>query len=255
LSPSTKNPYKILIDASHNERVKKFPEKIFKKSEFLFDFTSGADILANADELKKYDVIVLGDPKPKTKNERLFTAEEISAIKKYVKEGGRLLITSGARGDYALAETLGSLRAFYGISGVVQYHYAVLYHSAPECNFESKMCLTIPNIPKHAIFSNFSNDDRLIFGKSTYLTLHPDSKAKVILTAPKGSKSHSYRNKEKKAVDDAALMVVNKYHEGKVMAVASSDFLNFEDITPQEQKSNEKLLKGILSWLFSAEIE
>ena len=117
------------------------------------------------------------------------------------------------------------------------------------------MCLTIPNIPKHPIFSNFTNEDRLIFGKSTYLTLHPDSKAKVLLTAPKGSKSHSYRNKEKKAVDDVALLVVNKYHDGKVMTVASSDFLNFEEIKPEEQNSNEKLLKGMLSWLFSAEIE
>ena len=62
---------------------------------------------------------------------------------------------------------------------------------------KKKWNLVISNFPSHDLFSNFTEDDRLILGKSTYLTLGEGIESKVLINSPVGTKSHSYLTKNK----------------------------------------------------------
>ena len=244
---------KILIDLSHNEQLTSFPEQVFSNSDFFFDFTRPTDDLSEYN-LNQYNLIIIGNPKPRKSTELLFKPSEIKNIKDYVKKGGNLLITSGARGDYNLANNLGSLRVFHNIAGISQYHYAILFHMTKNHYFQKKVNLIIKEFPKHPIFKDFNSKDKLIFGKSTYFTLKPKSNAIILLNSPNDTDTHYYALDEEKTIDNVPLFVVNEYFKGKVAIIATSEFLSKNKLSGIEAGSNKKFLFGLLSWFLDQDI-
>ena len=244
---------KILIDLSHNEQLISFPEQVFSNSDFFFDFARPTDDLSEYN-LSQYNLIIIGNPKPRKGTELLFKPSELKKIKSYVKEGGNLLITSGARGDYNLANDLGSLRVFYKLTGITSYKYALLFHMTKNHYFQKKVNLIIREFPKHPIFNNFNSKDKIIFGKSTYFTLNPKSNANVLLNSPNNTDAHNYSLDEEKTIDNVPIFVVNEYFKGKVAIIASSEFLSKKELSGIEAGSNKKFLFGLLSWFFDQNI-
>ena len=244
---------KILIDLSHNEQIISFPEQVFRNSDFFFDFTRPSDDLSELN-LNQYNLIIIGNPKPRKSTELLFKPSEIKNIKDYVKKGGNLLITSGARGDYNLANNLGSLRVFHNLAGISQYHYAILFHMTKNHFSQKKINLVIKEFPKHPIFKNFNSKDKIIFGKSTYFTISPKKKAEILLNSPKNTDAHYYSLDEEKTIDKVPIFVVNEYFEGKVAIIATSELLSKKKLVGIEAGSNKKFLFGILSWFFGQNI-
>ena len=112
----------------------------------------------------------MGNPQPKFRGEQLFTPPELRTIKAYVKSGGKILITTSNRGDFNHSNSLGSLRVLHKITGIVQYAYALNYMTDPEQYIDQKSNLIIRDFPHHPIFEDFTPDDYLVFGKSTFLT-------------------------------------------------------------------------------------
>lgn len=244
---------KILIDLSHNEQLISFPEQVFSNSDFFFDFTRPTDDLSEI-KLSHYNLIIIGNPKPRKSTELLFKPSEIKNIKDYLKNGGNLLITSGARGDYNLANNLGSLRVFYKITGISRYNYAILFNMIKKNYYQKKVNLIINKFPKHPIFKDFNSKDKIIFGKSTYFTMSPNKKAKVLLNSPSNTDAHYYLLDEEKTVNKSPIFVVNEYFEGKVAIIASSEFLSNNRLCGIEAESNTKFLFGLLSWFFDQNI-
>ena len=244
---------KILIDLSHNEQIISFPEQVFSNSDFFFDFTRPSDDLSQFN-LNQYNLIIIGNPKPRKNSELLFKPSELKKIKEFVKNGGNLLITSGARGDYNLAKDLGSLRVFYKLTGISQYHYAILFHMTKDHYFKKKVNLIIKEFPKHPIFKDFNSKDRIIFGKSTYFTIIPKSDINVLLSSPNNTDVHYYSLDEEKTINKVPIFVVSEYFEGKVAIIAASGFFSKNKMHGIEAASNKKLFFGLLSWFFNQEI-
>ncbi len=244
---------KILIDLSHNEQIISFPEQVFRNSDFFFDFTRPSDDLSELN-LNQYNLIIIGNPKPRKTTELLFKPSEIKNIKDYVKKGGNLLITSGARGVYNLANNLGSLRVFHNIAGIIQYHYAILFHMTKKHFSQKKVNLIIKEFPKHPIFKNFSTKDRIIFRKSTYFTISPKKDVEILLNSPSNTDAHYYLLDEEKTIDEVPIFVVNEYFEGKVAIIATSEFLSRNELNGIEAGSNKKFLFGLFSWFFGQDI-
>ena len=244
---------KILIDLSHNEQINSFPEQIFRNSDFFFDFTRPTDDLSEIN-LNQYNLIILGNPKPRKTSEMLFKTAEIIKLKEYVKKGGNLLITSGARGDYNLGNKLGSLRAFYKITGIIQYHYSILFHMSKKRYFEKKTNLIINKFPKHPIFDGFNNKDKIIFAKSTYFTLVPGSIQNIILHSPEETDAHDYLKDEETTVGKVPILVLNEYYKGRVVVVGASEFLKKNESNGFEAGSNRKFIFGLMSWLLKKKI-
>ncbi len=241
--------HRILIDISHNEQVTSISEKIFPDHDFLFSFTQPTDDLSDVVFLQQFDIILLGNPKPITENEWLFQPNELQALKKYVADGGNLLLTSGARGDYNFTHEFGSLRVLYNLTGIIQYHYALLFHTDPQIYKIKKSNLVISEFPSHPIFHDFTSEDYLVFGKSTFVSLGEDLGAESLLFAPTNTHAHFYQNKTKTPIRSEPLLVVNEYYRGKVVTLSSSSIFSKNPLNGYKVGANSKLINGIINWM------
>ncbi len=241
--------FRILVDVSHYETIQRIPDQYFPSEEYLFFFNSVGGNLADFDMLQQYDLIILGNPQPKYRDEQLFTSPELRIIKKYVKSGGKLLITTGNRGDFDHPNSWGSLRVFYKLTGIVQYAYAVNYISDPDQFIGKKTNLIIRDFPNHPIFEDFAPNDNLIFGKSTYLTIHPEVSSTVLLTTPKLTQCHNYATKQKTKLGSQPIFVYNRYSEGLTVVLGSSSFLTEDPTSGITAGSNSKFVKNLLEWI------
>jgi hypothetical protein len=199
--------------------------------------------------------VVLGYPKPDSMNSTLFKREELLSLRKYAKNGGSLLITTGARGDYDLPESLGSLKIFHEMTGIKKYQYSILFNLDKSTYVKSKMNIILRDFPSHPIFGSFTDQDQLIIGKSTYFSLLSDTDAEPILFSPTKTFARSYLSKKKFIAEKKPLLVVNNYYKGKVAAVAFSNFLSQNQEFGINAGSNKKFLIGLLKWLVNFEPE
>ncbi len=242
---------KVLIDLSHNEKITSFPEKILETHECLFQFNDPSDDLLDLKSLYDYDVLILGQPTPISNKKELFSPQELKNIKGFVKKGGNLLITSSARGDYNFEHKLGSLRSFYQLTGIVQYHYSLLYHTHPENYFKKKWNLLIDEFPDHPIFHNFKKGDQLIFGKATYFSMAEDMEVSTAVQTSQDTYYHSYLNQKKKKLPLVSpIMIANEYFKGKVVVLGTSKILLKDPSCGYIAKDNRKLINGIFNWFF-----
>ncbi|UYP47412.1 hypothetical protein NEF87_003697 [Candidatus Lokiarchaeum ossiferum] len=241
--------YQILIDLSHNEQLASLPDEIFVNQDLLFSFTRPTDDLTSLEFLQQYDMIFMGNPKPVSEDRLLFTPDELKTLKQYVAEGGNLFLTSGARGDYNFSHELGSLRVFYNLTGIIQYHYAVLFHTDPQIYRTKKWNIKISQFPSHPIFTNFSTKDYLVFGKSTFFSLGEDLDVVPLILAPEKTQAHFYQNKQKTPIRQESLMVANEFHKGKVISLSSSSLFTRNAHNGYLAGANQKLINGIFDWL------
>lgn len=238
----------ILIDLSHNEQVTTLPDEIFTNQDLLFSFTKPTDDLGNLEYLQQYDLIFLGNPKPVSENRLLFTLDELKILKQYVAGGGNLLLSSGARGDYNFNHEFGSLRVLYNLTGIIQYHYALLFHTDPHIYQQKKWNIKVSLFPSHPIFRNFSTKDYLVFGKSTFFSLGEDLDVLPLILAPEKSQAHFYQNKQKTPIRQEPLMVANEYYKGKVLSLSSSSLFTRNAHNGYLAGANQKLINGIFDW-------
>jgi hypothetical protein len=240
----------ILIDLSHNEQITSFPEHIFPESSLMFHFNNISDDLTQCESLPRYDLIILGNPRPKSKEKYLFTPEELISLKKFVSKGGNLLITSSAHGDFDCDHASGSLRVFYRLTGVQQYYNAVLYSQRSDEYCLKKTNLIINKFPEHPIFENFGPEDYIISGRSTYFILHPEISPDLTLYSPPDIYFHDFLTKKKLKITKAPLLTAHQYSQGKIITTASSSFLTKNKNNGIHGGSNTKFLQGCLKWFF-----
>jgi hypothetical protein len=243
----------IFVDLSHNERIQTFPDRIFQNTnmDMLVSFNSPTDDLTDF-PLEEHNLVVLGHPRPVNETESLFTRQEVKNITSYVARGGNLLLTSGARGDYNFEPSFGSLRAFSHLTGITQFHYAMLFHQQAHKYLTKRWNLVIDVFPDHPIFQEMTPQDSIVLGKSTYFTVRPSHTPTVLLSDP-NTQSHNYATKTKQRVGAVPILTAVEYGQGRVVTVASSSFLTRDPSNGVTVESNTKLLQGICRWLLSEE--
>lgn len=239
----------ILIDQSHGQAIRVFPDQILPKEDVFIQFVSPTDDLTRVDVLQKQDLIIIADPKPENRLNALFSEKEITLLKKYVKAGGKILITSSNHGDYNISSSKGSLRALKNISHVIKYEDGFIFHQDPVYFIDNERNLRIhPN--NSSIFSMLKNSSLNIHVCNSTI-LKTTHKQNILLFSPKNTILHSNPNKKNIRVNRQPLIVESLVGDmgGMVITCAFSNFLYPNGFGGYKGVEGNALLSGILSYM------
>ncbi len=90
--------------------------------------------------LEDFDILFIGNVQhSKDGKKDKFTQEELKAIKKFIGEGGGLLLTSGEGGDKDIPMKYGSLRVLYKLTGVRRFWNGIIQETPSNFLVKKKM--------------------------------------------------------------------------------------------------------------------
>ncbi|MHA1339758.1 MAG: hypothetical protein ACTSRZ_09740 [Promethearchaeota archaeon] len=219
----------ILIDNSHNEEFRSVPKVVFDEElldmDYAFDIIHRGDQFPDYHQLKKYSVLILGNilPAPNQKD-HLFSKDEIKTIKKFVYNGGNLLITTSAGGDFKYPKSKGSLRVLVSINSVKIYWWGELFHEDPNYYYKEAECLVFNKFPPHPIFNNIS---KLIFTDCTFFEIDEEIEPspEILLKTTKNTAFRYYKDYSEYIVDSVPIIILRKFGLGKSISIGSTYFM------------------------------
>jgi hypothetical protein len=236
------------LDYSHGNILTLESSSFAEFTQFLF--TSGYKIgkiesgFNSISELRKYRTIILSTPK----NSKL-EPSEIENLKKYVKGGGNLLITSSSGGDYGSNTNLNELTQNFGFEFV------------PD---EINDSVNFVHLQKRPLISNFKPHviteqlKKIVFSSSCSTQilgfLEDEKSVKVDGILISGLNSwHRLYNGEDWVEEDSPkipLLVAVEYYAGKVVGFGNiSIFSSLAREYGFNALDNDILIANILSWL------
>ena len=201
------------------------------------------------EKIKTANIFIIGEPK------QLFTPEEIEILKKYIEEGGNILILQGEGGDSKNNTNLNDLLKDYGIQfhsdSVVRTSYYKYLHPK-ECFIDTlkvhpDFLKTIKNVNKKKkidLLDNDDNDDdddsllKIIYPFGQSIDINPNAK-NVGVVFNSGIISYPLNR-------PLCICANSKSGKGKICLLGSIKFLNNDYIDKEE---NRKVIEGILKWL------
>jgi len=239
-------PYKIIVDLSHNEQVEEFPEFALGEDSYDVEYIDKAEGPIDFDTLEDFDILFLGNLQHTVNSKKdKFTPDELVAIKRFVGEGGGLLITSGDGGDQDIAINEGSLRVLYKVSGVRRFWNGHLLESASHF-LVKKNNLQITELFNHPITKGITE---LIMPNSTFFTItEEDEVDDLIVTSEKTEFRYHYDNTVGE-VGPVPICIVSRFHTGRCVTLGSSDWMMEDDDFGIDAGDNLKFLENIIQWL------
>jgi hypothetical protein len=226
------------------------PDRILPDINLVYSFTDSAGNLFDLEYMKQFSLIILGHPIPnKNLQDRLFIPEEIVNIKKYVKEGGSLLVISGSRGDYDFPFELGSLRSLYQLTGVVKYKYGILMNSNPTHFNTKKYNIQYTTNDYQSHIGKKLLEDPIILSKATYCQIYSEKPPKTILTTPPDTLFHSYEKETNQKIVSKPVVVANVYGEGRVITTGCSQLFTDDPECGMYIAGNREFVQILFSWL------
>ena len=201
------------------------------------------------EKIKTANIFIIGEPK------QLFTPEEIEILKKYIEEGGNILILQGEGGDSKNNTNLNDLLKDYGIQfhsdSVVRTSYYKYLHPK-ECFIDTlkvhpDFLKTIKNVNKKKkidLLDNDDNDDdddsllKIVYPFGQSIDINPNAK-NVGVVFNSGIISYPLNR-------PLCICANSKSGKGKICLLGSIKFLNNDYIDKEE---NRKVIEGILKWL------
>lgn len=239
----------ILIDLSHNESYRKIPNDLFDL-DYLFQFTNPSGSFPNFDELIQYDILIIGEIIPaNNKKDHLFFKEEIRTIKKYVQNGGNLLITTSSGGDFDYLRTEGSLRALYKITGIKRFWWGELLNTKVGKYVGSHENIVFTKFPSHKIFNGVQ---KLILADCTFLEFEEDledSKVETLLECEPDSFFRYYTDDFVEKIGKESVITLKKTDEGKCLTIGSTLFMTDDEKYGIGAENNEIFFKNIIQFL------
>ena len=237
---------RILIDLTHNESYRKIPAGIFDL-DYIFQFTNPSGSFPGFDELKQYDILLIGEILPaKDKKDHLFFNEEIQTIKKYVQNGGNLLITTSSGGDFDYLRNEGSLRAFYKITGVKRFWWGELFNREEGKYIGSYENIVFSEFPTHRIFNGVQ---KLILTDCTFLETDEDSEVGILLDCEPDSLFRYYSDDFVEKIGKEALITLKETDGGKCLTIGSTLFMTDDEKYGIGAESNGIFFKNIIEFL------
>ncbi len=201
------------------------------------------------EKIKTANIFIIGEPK------QLFTPEEIEILKKYIEEGGNILILQGEGGDSKNNTNLNDLLKDYGIQfhsdSVVRTSYYKYLHPK-ECFIDTlkvhpEFLKTIKSVNKKKkidLLDNDDNDDdddsllKIIYPFGQSIDINQNAK-NVGVVFNSGIISYPLNR-------PLCVCANSKSGKGKICLLGSIKFINNDYIDKEE---NRKVIEGILKWL------
>jgi len=239
------------LDYSHGNLLTLEASSFAEFTQFLF--TSGYKIgkiesgFNSVTELRKYRTIIISTPKNTT-----LKPNEIENLKKYVKGGGSLLITSSSGGDYGNNTNLNELTRNFG------------FEFAPD---EVNDSVNYVHLQKRPLISNFKPHviteqiKKIVFSSSCstqILDFLEDEKNVIVdgIVISGLNCWHRFYNGEDWIEEDSPkipLLVAAEYYAGKVVGFGNlSIFSSLAREYGFNALDNDILIANIISWLTGA---
>lgn len=237
-------PYEIIVDLSHKEKLEEFPEFALSEDDFEISYIDKNEGPIEIDMLEEYDILFIGNIKhSKDGKGDKFTQKELRAIKKFIGEGGGLLLTSGEGGDNDVPMKLGSIRVLYKMTGVRRFWNGVI-QEAPSNYLVKKKNVLITELFKHPITEGITE---VVLPNCTFFTLTEEEVEDLIVASEKAEFKY-YSDEEIGALGPVPICVVSEFFNGRCVTIGSSDWL-LEDDFGLDAGDNLKFLSNIIEWL------
>lgn len=237
---------RILVDLIHNESYKKIPDSLFSL-DYIFDFLNISDPFPLFSNLKKYDLLIIGEIIPsKNQKDHLFLKAELNTMRKYVYNGGKILLTTSSGGDFDYSRTQGSMRALYKVTGVKRFYWGELYCKSANDYYLSPENLVFTEFPNHPIFSNIK---KIVLADTTFFELDKDSEVQSILKTKKNMYFNYYADDFKDKMENESIIVANTFGDGKSLTIGSTLFMTNHEKYGIHLADNGKFFKNIIDWL------
>jgi hypothetical protein len=236
--------YNILIDLSHRERVEEWPEFALGEEDYDIDYIDKNEGPIDFDMLEDYDILFIGNIQhtPDGKADKI-TQEELLAIKKYVGEGGALLLTSGEGGDRDIPMKKGSIRVLYKMTGVRRFWNGAIQESG------SHFLVNRSNIIANELFNHpiTSGIGEVVLPNCTFFTISEEDVEDIIVTSEKAE--FKYFDEEIGGIGPVPVCAVSDFYSGRCVTIGSSEFLLEDSDFGIDAGDNLKFLQNIISWL------
>jgi len=237
--------YSIIIDLSHKEKVEEFPEISFGEEDIEIDYIDKNEGPIEFETIEDYDVLFIGNIQH-TKNgtDDKFTKDELLAIKKFVGEGGGMLLTSGDGGDKDISMKDGSIRVLYKITGVKRFWNGVIQEATS--NFlVNRNNLLINEIFSHPISSGVTE---VVLPNCTFFTITEEDVEDIIVTSEKAEFKY-FIDDDISAIGPVPICVVSDFYNGRSVTIGSSDFLVEDSDFGLDAGDNLLFLENAIKWL------
>ena len=236
--------YKIIVDLSHNEQLEEFPEFSLGEDDYDVDYIDKTDTLS-FDLLEDFDILLIGNIKH-TKNSKKdkFTPDQLKDIKKFVGEGGGLLLTSGSGGDQDIPMKEGSIRVLYKLTGVKRFWNGKILEIGS--NFlVNKENLVINELFSHPITKGITE---LVFPDCTFFSLTEEEVEDLIFTSEKAEFQY-FSDSDIDEVGSVPICVVSEFFNGRCATFGSSSWMLEDSDFGIDAGDNLKFLENVIKWL------
>jgi len=236
--------YKIIVDLSHNEQLEEFPEFSLGEDDYDVEYIDKNETLT-FDQLEDFDILFIGNIQHTKNNKKdKFTPDQLKDIKRFVGEGGGLLMTSGTGGDQDIPMKLGSIRVLYKLTGVKKFWNGRIMESSSHF-LVNKENLLINELFNHPITKGISE---LVFPECTFFSLAEEEVEDIIVTSEKAVFKY-YSDDDTDEVGPVPVCVVSEFYNGRCITLGSSDWLIEDSDYGIDAGDNIKFLANVIKWL------
>ncbi|TFG24364.1 MAG: hypothetical protein EU533_02210 [Promethearchaeota archaeon] len=237
--------YSIICDLSHKEKIEEFPEFALGEDDFDVDYIDKNEGPIEFDMLEDYDVLFIGNIQQTADGKAdKFTQNELLDIKKFVGEGGGLLLTTGDGGDRDIPMKKGSIRVLYKITGVRRFWNGIIQEAAS--NFlVNRNNLVLNDLFSHPITEGVTE---VVLPNCTFFTISEEDVEDIIVTSEKAEFKY-YLDEDIGAIGPVPICVVSEFFNGRCVTIGSSDFMIEDSDFGLDAGDNLKFLENIIRWL------
>lgn len=237
--------YRIIVDLSHKEKLEEFPEFSLGEDDYEVDYIDKNEGPIEFDMLEDFDILFIGNIQH-TKDGKgdKFTQDELKAIKKFIGEGGGLLLTSGDGGDRDIPMKYGSIRVLYKMTGVRRYWNGIIQET-PSNFLVKKKNVLITELFNHPITEGITE---VVFPNCTFFTISEEDVDDIILTSEKAEFKY-FVDDDIDTIGPVPICVVSEFYEGRCVTVGSSDWMLEGNDYGLDAADNLKFLTNIIEWL------
>ncbi|MFX1411184.1 MAG: hypothetical protein ACFFA6_12595 [Promethearchaeota archaeon] len=237
--------YRIIVDLSHKEQIEEFPEFSLGEDDYEVEYIDKNEGPIEFDMLEDFDVLFIGNIQA-SQNGKVdkLTQSELVAIKKFIGEGGGLLLTSGEGGDKDIPMKQGSIRVLYKITGVRRFWYGII-QEAPSNFLVNRNNILVTELFSHPITEGVSE---LVLPDCTFFSISEEDVEDIILTSEK-SEFKYYVDDDIGALGPVPICAVSEFYNGRCVSVGSSNWMIEDSDFGLDAGDNLKFLSNIIEWL------
>ena len=234
--------YRIIVDLSHKEQIEEFPEFSLGEDDYEVEYIDKNEGPIEFDMLEDFDVLFIGNIQA-SQNGKVdkLTQSELVAIKKFIGEGGGLLLTSGQGGDKDIPMKQGSIRVLYKITGVRRFWNGII-QEAPSNFLVNRNNILVTELFSHPITEGVSE---LVLPDCTFFSISEEDVEDIILTSEK-SEFKYYVDDDIGALGPVPICAVSEFYNGRCVSVGSSNWMIEDSDFGLDAGDNLKFLSNII---------